>query len=375
MWWLEQPAGELAPDLSPSEAQPRHQDVRIALELFVETSTPITHLVHPGDGSHTLYIVEKRGRVVAVTDGQILATPVLDIEERVKSSGSEQGLFSIALDEEGRLFVDYTDLEGDTVIERFERTEEGFSLSNSEVLLRIEQPAANHNGGQLAFGPDGMLYIGTGDGGLAHDPWDNAESLDTLLGKLLRIDVSGTSGYANPSDNPFVDRQGARAEIWAYGLRNPWRFSFDRKTADLYVADVGQNDWEEVTFQPNGDTAGKDYGWDTLEGLHCHEPREGCESAGTLLPVATYGHELGCSITGGHVYRGRRIPALQGTYLFADYCSGRIWGLDRREDGRWTRQQLIDTELNIASFGEDALGELYVLDLKGGVYRIVAREG
>jgi glucose/arabinose dehydrogenase len=242
------------------------------------------------------------------------------------------------------------------------------------VLLRIDQPAANHNGGQLQFGPDGYLYIGMGDGGRAGDPWGNAQNPDVLLGKLLRIDVAGEGAYRIPPDNPFVDRSNVRPEIWALGLRNPWRYSFDAMTQDFYVADVGQNTYEEVDFQSAGSGGGENYGWDVMEGRHCFEPASGCDTTGLVLPVAEYDHSLGCSITGGYVYRGSRYPALNGVYFFGDYCSGRIWGLRRQDGGRWQMALLQESGVTISSFGEDAGGELYVLNYGDGmIYRLIAQ--
>ncbi len=238
------------------------------------------------------------------------------------------------------------------------------------MILTFDQPAGNHNGGQIQFGPDGYLYIGTGDGGQANDPWDNAENRGVLLGKMLRIAVQGQDSYAIPHDNPFIEQNDVRAEIWAYGLRNPWRFSFDRGTGDLYIADVGQNQWEEVDFQPAESVGGEHYGWDTTEGTHCFEPASGCDDSAITLPVAEYAHDQGCSVTGGYVYRGATYPQLDGVYFYADFCSGDIWALRQGDDGVWQDEIVFDSDYRIASFGEDEAGELYVLDLSGSVYRL-----
>ncbi|MBE2223697.1 MAG: PQQ-dependent sugar dehydrogenase, partial [Anaerolineae bacterium] len=276
--------------------------------------------------------------------------------------------------ENGNLFVDYTNKDGDTVISRFQVTADPnlADAASETILLTIPQPFPNHNGGQLQFGPDGYLYVGMGDGGAAADPQGNGQNAETLLGAMLRLDVDGGSGdahYGVPASNPFVNGAG-RNEIWATGVRNPWRFSFDRLTGDLYIADVGQNIWEEVNFQPANSLGGENYGWDILEGTHCFSD-DGCDSSGTVLPVYDYQHENGrCSITGGYVYRGQQFPALTGNYFFGDYCSGEIWAMTPAATAPWPVQFLQDTDFNIASFGEDVHGELYVVSLQGGVYQI-----
>jgi glucose/arabinose dehydrogenase len=357
------------PPLSPPAA--------IALEPFLDLAAEITYLTHAGDGSGRLFVVEKKGRVRIIDEeGILLDPPFLDIAEVVDASSSEQGLLSIAFPPDftasGEFYVNYTARasDGGTVIARY-RVADGdpnrADPGTAQVVLAFDQPAPNHNGGQIQFGPDGYLYVGTGDGGAAADPWDNAENLNVFLGKMLRLDVRGQSTYAIPPDNPWAGRP-----VWAYGLRNPWRFSFDRLSGDLYIADVGQGDWEEVNFTPAGTAGGLHFGWDTMEGRHCFEPRQGCETAGKVMPVVEYGHDLGCSITGGYVYRGQRFPALNGVYLFGDYCSGLIWGL-WREGGAWQERMLLASDANIASFGEDERGEIYVLDLDGQIYRLLAR--
>jgi glucose/arabinose dehydrogenase len=246
---------------------------------------------------------------------------------------------------------------------------------SARTVLSQPQPYANHNGGHLAFGPDGYLYIGLGDGGSANDPQGNGQNLATLLGKLLRINVDGGEPYAIPADNPFRERQGARAEIWGYGLRNPWRYSFDRATGDLYIADVGQSAWEEIDVQPAGSPGGENYGWNLMEGAHCR-PGAACDPSGLTLPVTEYGRSMGCSVTGGYVYRGTAQPGLIGAYVYGDYCSGRIWRLARGADGSWKSTELLQARgVQVSSFGEDESGELYLTSLgEGSVYRLVARE-
>ena len=352
----------------------------IGLELAFSGFQAPVYLTHAGDPDR-LFVVEKAGRIWLIEGGERLPTPFLDITDRVGSQGSEQGLFSVAFPPDfatsGLFYVNYTDRLGDTVVARY-RLREGdprqADPASEQKLLQIQQPAANHNGGQLQFGPDGYLYIGTGDGGAAGDPWGNAQNLGVLLGKMLRIDVMGVETYNIPRDNPFLDQPGARPEIWAYGLRNPWRFSFDRATGDLYIADVGQNRYEEVDVQPADSRGGENYGWDVMEGSHCFEPPEGCDSSGLVLPAIEYDHSGGCSITGGYVYRGSRYPSLVGTYFFGDYCSGNVWGMRQDPSGQWTMALLLQTEINISSFGEDAEGELYVVGYRdGNIYRLVAQ--
>jgi len=352
----------------------------ISLDPFISVPNQITYLTHAGDGSGRIFLVEKEGRVSIIEEGRVLDEPFLDISEVVASRSSEQGLLSIAFDpdyeQNGEFYVNYTSRagDGDTAIARYRVSDDPnvTDASSGQVILTIDQPAANHNGGQLQFGPDGYLYIGTGDGGNANDPWDNAENLGVLLGKMLRIAVRGQDAYAIPHDNPFITRDDVRAGIWAYGLRNPWRFSFDRATGDLYIADVGQNKWEEVDFQPAQSVSGEHYGWNTVEGTHCFEPAEGCDMSAIAMPVAEYSHDQGCSITGGYVYRGEAYPQLDGVYFFADFCSGVIWALRQENDGSWQTEMIFDSDLNIASFGEDEAGELYILDLDGTVHRLLS---
>ncbi|MCP4165319.1 MAG: glucose dehydrogenase [Chloroflexi bacterium] len=352
----------------------------ISLEPFIVAPNQITYLTHAGDDSGRLFLVEKAGRVRIIGDGRVLETPYLDITDLVASGGSEQGLLSIAFPPDftvSRVFyVNYTDRagDGDTVIARYHLSSDSniADAMSGQILLTVDQPAANHNGGQIQFGPDGYLYVGTGDGGRANDPWDNAENLSVLLGKMLRLDVENAETYAVPASNPFVQQDGLRPEIWAYGLRNPWRFSFDRATGDMYIADVGQNRWEEISIQPAASAGGEHYGWDTMEGRHCFEPANGCNRSDKELPVAEYGHDQGCSITGGYVYRGQQYPAWDGTYFYADYCNGRIWAMRQHDSGDWLNEFILDSGINIASFAEDESGELYVLDLGGTVYRLLA---
>ncbi|MBP1465262.1 PQQ-dependent sugar dehydrogenase [Candidatus Chloroploca sp. M-50] len=338
-----------------------------------------THITNAGDGTGRLFVVEQAGAIWIVQDGVRLEEPLLDLTELVGSQGSEQGLLSVAFHpqfrENGFLFVNYTDRNGTTVVARYTLSADPNRAdpASATILMTIDQPAANHNGGLLKFGPDGYLYIGTGDGGASGDPWNNAQTLSTLLGKLLRIDVDSNEPYAVPANNPFIDADPARSEIWAYGLRNPWRFSFDRATGDLYLADVGQNALEEVHVQPASSLGGENYGWKIMEGDRCFNASS-CDQTGLELPVFVYPHgsaEGGCSITGGYVYRGRAFPQLNGVYVFTDFCTGNLWGTYGDGVG-WETALLGRVDLRITSFGEDEAGELYLVDRAGGgVYRLV----
>jgi len=340
-------------------------------------------LTGAGDDSGRLFIVTQTGIIYVAKDGVILDQPFLDLSARVsgpRSSGeySERGLLGLAFhprfSENGYFYVNYTDLDGNTVIARYSAPPAADQADpQSEVrLLQVEQPYPNHNGGMLAFGPEGYLYIGLGDGGSAGDPQGNGQSLQTLLGKILRINVDQGDPYAIPADNPFASG-GGKPEIWSLGLRNPWRFSFDSLTGDLYIGDVGQNQWEEVDFLEAGSPGGANFGWSYREGSH---PYHGEPAGGLRLtePVAEYDHSLGCSITGGEVYRGMNLPEWQGVYLYGDYCNGNIWGLLHTPDGTWQNQLLFSTGYSISSFGVDESGEVYLLDLQQGViYHLVKR--
>jgi glucose/arabinose dehydrogenase len=351
----------------------------VGLELVVDgLDFPVWLTSPPGDSR--LFVVEKGGRVLVVENDALLPEPFLDLRGQV-STGSEQGLLSLAFHPDyaanGRFFVNFTDPAGDTRIVEYHVSADRDlgDPGSARVVLAIDQPFSNHNGGLALFGPDGMLWIGTGDGGSGGDPQGNGQNLGALLGKLLRIDVDGAEPYAVPADNPFAGTAGARSEVWAYGLRNPWRFAFDRETGDLYIADVGQNRVEEVNAV-QGAGRGRNYGWNVMEGTRCFEPSNGCDREGLTLPVAEYDHDEGCSVTGGYVFRGSAIPDLSGTYLYSDYCSGfvrsfRLQGDAAADERRWSELEPADHA--VTSFGEDADGELYLLTAGGGVYRIVPR--
>jgi glucose/arabinose dehydrogenase len=330
-----------------------------------------------GDGSGRLYIVEKPGRIRIVENGQLLANPFLDITGMVGSGGSEQGLLGLAFHPDyktnGYLFVNYTDRNGNTVIARFQAASpDSVDPATQKVLLNVNQPYPNHNGGVVAFGPDGYLYLGLGDGGSGGDPNGNGQSTNTLLGKILRLDVNNGDPYAIPADNPFVGNSNAMQEIWAYGLRNPWRFSFDKANGNLFIGDVGQNAYEEIDFVPAGTAGGLNFGWNIREGLH---PFKGEAPAGIQLvdPVAEYSHGEGCSVTGGYVYRGPSLPEFNGLYLFGDYCSGTVWGLISAGSGAQA-QVLFQSGVSISTFGVDEAGEIYLADYRGGtIYKLAKK--
>jgi len=356
---------------------------------FQEAASGLTSpvfITNAGDGSGRIFVIEQAGYIRILKSGTLLGTPFLDIHTIVKSGG-EQGLLALAFhplySTNGIFFVAYTaPRSGDStgsnlVLERFSVSANNPDLANPSsgvILLTISHPVnSNHNGGTLAFGEDGYLYWSTGDGGSGGDPPNNAQQLNNLLGKLLRIDVNSGSPYGIPTSNPFYSSTdpNVKKEIWAYGLRNPWRLSFDRLTHDLYIGDVGQSAREEVDFQPAGSVGGQNYGWRVMEGSICYPASSGCDQSGKVLPVTEYTHALGCSITGGYVYRGLNFPSLSGYYFYGDYCSGRFFSLYNDPTLGWNSVQLVDTPYSISTFGEDEQGELYLADLgTGKLYNI-----
>lgn len=368
--------GLLAPWIRPSPAAAVVWPKISLVERATGLAQPVK-VTNANDGSGDLFAVEQPGRIRIVRGGALLPAPFLDITGRVLSGG-ERGLLGLAFPPgyaaKRTFYVNYTRTpDGATVVARYrlgDSTAGAADPDSEEVLLEIPQPFSNHNGGDLAFGPDGFLYITTGDGGSGGDPENNAQNPASLLGKILRIDVeSGAVPYAIPPSNPFAGTAGSRGEIWALGLRNPWRFAFDRGTGDLYIGDVGQNAFEEVDFQPASSAGGENYGWNILEGSHCFLGAS-CDPSGTSLPVTEYDHSLGCSITGGTVYRGQAYPSLQGIYLYADFCSGTIWGLVR-EGAVWQNSVLLAQTRSLSSFGEDQAGNLYATDHSGALVEIV----
>jgi glucose/arabinose dehydrogenase len=354
----------------------------VVLSMVASGFTSPVYVTSPHDGSGRLFVVEQGGRIKIIKSGTVLATPFLDISSLV-SKGGEQGLLGLAFHpnfkSNGLFYIDYTRSNGDTVIARYKRSSKGNVADRSSAypMLTIPQPYDNHNGGMLAFGPDGFLYIGMGDGGSSGDPQNRAQNLDSLLGKILRIDVNGGNSqhrYLIPSSNPYVGKAG-RDEVWSSGLRNPWRFSFDHATGDMWIGDVGQGAWEEIDRAKVNTTStsrgrGLNYGWHILEGTHCYPPGSSCSGAGMMGPVAEYDHGQGCSVTAGYVYRGPDVPALRDRYVFADFCSGRIWMVPRTTAAGATPQLLVDTSLSISSFGEGGAYELFVVDRGGTIYRL-----
>jgi glucose/arabinose dehydrogenase len=342
---------------------------QIKLEPLITGLERIVLLTHAQD--ERLFIVEQVGRIRIFENNLLQPSPFLDISNLTKSGG-ERGLLGLAFhpnyQDNGYFFVNYTDTQGNTQIARYQVSENPNQADpeSAKIILSIDQPYGNHNGGMIAFGPEGFLYIGMGDGGSGGDPQNYAQNLNSLLGKLLRIDVNSDT-YSIPDDNPFVGQENIRPEIWSYGWRNPWRFGFDRQTGDLWAGDVGQGSYEEISFQLAGQGGGN-YGWRIMEGMHCYMPKD-CQQDDLIKPLFEYSHREGSSITGGYRYRGTSLPDLQGAYIFGDFSSGRIW-MGTEDNGKWEKTELMDTDFNISSFGEDASGELYLLDYKGVVYSV-----
>jgi glucose/arabinose dehydrogenase len=361
------PGTTTAPTPAPPGPQPL-ASISVQLTAVADLAQPTALAVRTGDSA--LYVVEKGGRVRAVRNGAVDPTNVLDLSDDV-STGSEQGLLGVAFSPDGgKLYVNYTNTDGDTRVVEYAFAGGRADPSTARELLAVDQPYANHNGGNLVFGPDGKLWIGLGDGGSGNDPENRAQNLGVLLGKMLRIDPTPSGGrpYTVPSDNPFVGRDGARPEIWSFGLRNPWRYSFDRQTGDLWIGDVGQNAVEEVDFAPAGSPGGENWGWPALEGTRSNK---GSAPANAVGPILDYRQDQGgCSVTGGYVYRGAAIPALAGAYLYGDYCAGDVLGL-RQLGGQVTEEADLGLDVaGLSSFGQDGSGELYALSLEGTVYRI-----
>lgn len=387
----------LAQTAAPPVARPQGGLVKNPAIELVQVAAGLNDpvgVVSPSDGSGRLFVLERPGVVRVIENGELLAEPFLDISDDVLSAFLEQGLYDLAFHpdfaDNGTFFLHYAELmrNGDSVVVRYRVSEGDINKADPEsarLILQIDQPYANHNGGELAFGPDGYLYIGSGDGGWEGDPLEAGQDLSTLLGKVLRIDVAPAledtdpyRDYAIPPDNPFARdpelvrlfglsedyfaniHVQARPEIWAYGLRNPWKFSFDPETGDLWLPDVGQNEWEEINFQPADATGGVNYGWDFLMGTHCFPVQEeNCAEVGTL-PVAEYSHDVGCAVIDIGVIRDPELTDLSGTYLAGDYCAGTVWGLTRAENSEWKMDSLLTTTLRITGSGRGENGSLYV---------------
>ncbi len=347
----------------------------LTLEKVVDGLREPLLVTAPASDVHRLFVVEQGGRIRVARDGTLVDAPFLDVSAEI-SSGGERGLLGLAFHPDyaknGRFFVDYTSLNGNIHVSEFQVSSnpDVADPASEHVLLEIEHPLDNHNGGNVIFGPDGKLYVGVGDGGGGGDPNGHGQSLSTLLGKILRIDVDSGDPYGIPADNPFADRADARGEIYVYGVRNPWRFSFDRATRDLWIGDVGQDAREEIDASLAGSIAGNDYGWNVMEGTACFNPPSGCDTTGLTLPVIDYDHSKGCAVTGGFVYRGARMPGIQGTYFFTDFCSGfteslKLQGGHAAEVTDRTSELGTDG-ISVSSYGEDACGELYLASQAAG---------
>ena len=355
--------------------------IHLAFEPVVDVPDGPLGVVDSGDGSDRLFVVTQAGRIWIVEDGRRVEKPFLDISDEI-TTGGERGLLGLAFHpnfpETPVFYVNYTDRNGNTVVSEFNVSSPNGNAdpASERPILHVEQPFPNHNGGALQFGPDGDLYVSLGDGGSGGDPLGNGQKLSTLLGKILRIDPSRASAgrpYGVPDDNPFVGRNDAKPEIWLYGLRNPWRISFDRQTGDLWIGDVGQGAYEEIDVARAGSGGGANFGWNRMEGFHCFPSGDSCDKNGLTLPVTEVAHGNGdCSIIGGYVYRGARYPALQGAYLFSDYCTGRVWAIDPTAKRVDDPAVVLESKRQISSFGEDANGELYVTDLSGTLLEVTA---
>ena len=376
----------------------------LAIKKIADVPAKALYLTQPRGDKSRLFIVNQKGQIHIIKNGKTLKKPFLDISDRVHGSfipGSEEGLLGLAFHPNysynGFFYVNYVNKNDTSIVSRFSVTDnsEIADKLSEKVLIKLGQPFGNHNGGHLAFGPqDGMLYIGFGDGGKGGDPFNNAQNLNILLGSILRIDVDSGNPYGIPPDNPFVGQKDKRGEIFCYGLRNPWRFSFDRETNDLIIGDVGQNLWEEINWNTWNDANGANFGWRIMEANHCYNPETNCDESGLIKPIHEYPNNAnymkilvgmdeagatGCSVTGGYVYRGSEIPDLQGTYIFGDYCTGRIWSF--KQEGNHPvqfkklrpelKKNSVDIPLFISSFGEDNSGELYVVEYMGAIYKFI----
>ncbi|HEX5149126.1 MAG TPA: PQQ-dependent sugar dehydrogenase [Candidatus Limnocylindrales bacterium] len=368
-------ASTSASPVTPTPGRADPAGVALAVAVVVDGLTSPVDVASVSDGSGRLFVVEQPGQIRLVQDGRLVTRSFLDIRDRV-ASGGERGLLGLALHPDfpadPRLFVDYTDLDGNTVVSEFhlDPADHGVADRDSErILIRIDQPFPNHNGGAVAFGPDGMLYVSTGDGGSGGDPQGNGQRLDTLLAKILRIDVDGqpvdADPYRIPDDNPFVNVADAMPEIWLTGLRNPWRMRFDGQTGDLWIGDVGQGAWEEIDVAPAA-TGGLDFGWNVMEGAHCYQPSDGCDETGLTPPMAEYGHDQGCAVIGGVVVRDPDQPLLDGLYVFSDSCSGTFWVLDAAAQRPQTPVRVWSGGRSISSIGLDEDGTILATDLGSG---------
>jgi glucose/arabinose dehydrogenase len=358
-------------------------NVQVSAAMVTKIHGSALAIAAPDDGTGRLFVVAQEGQIWSIGRGPAYdLAPMLDLSKEI-TSGGERGLLGLALHpgfaKDPRAFVNYTDLDGNTVIASFRLTSDGaaFDPSSEQVILRQQQPFPNHNGGGVEFGPDGDLYIALGDGGSGGDPQGNGQNLGTFLAKMLRIDVDvassrGGGPYTIPADDPFVAKAGAKPEIWLYGLRNPFRFSFDRATGDLWIGDVGQDHWEEIDVVRAADRGGEDFGWNITEGNHCFKPADGCNTSGLTPPVSEYGHDQGCAVIGGNVYRGAAYPILDGGYLFSDSCSATLWAIPASATSMVAPVPVGQLGGSPAGFGEDQAGELYLARLDGTIWQLSA---
>ena len=379
----------------------------LAVMKVADVPAKALYITQPKGETDRLFVLNQKGMIYIIRNGLTLKTPFINISDRVHGSltpGSEEGLLGLAFhpdyNNNGYFYLNYVNKNDSSIVSRFSVSKDPniADEKTEKIILGIPQPYGNHNGGHLAFGPrDGMLYIGFGDGGKWGDPYNNAQDLNSLLGAILRINVDKGDPYSIPADNPFINQGSKRAEIFCYGLRNPWRFSFDRETNDLTIGDVGQNLWEEINWLSWEKSLGANFGWRRMEGDHCYSPEDFCDTTGLIMPVFEYPNNAsylkiligmdereatGCSVTGGYVYRGTENPRLWGTYIFGDYCTGRIWSFTLN-NGKPSNFQNLRTELKkhskdvplfISSFGEDSFGELYVVDYLGAIYKFVSNQ-
>ncbi len=381
------------------------KDISLSSIQIANGFTKPVYVCQPPGENDRLFVLEQKGIIKIIKNGKTVRKPYADLRNRIHNPitpGDERGLLGLAFhanyQNNGFVYINYSDKNDHTIVSRFRIANDPDRLDtkSEKVLIKLKQPFSNHNGGHMEFGPDGYLYISVGDGGKWGDPYNNAQNLENLFGKILRIDVDTGDPYAIPDDNPFINNEDVKGEIWLYGLRNVWRFSFDRETGDMYLGDVGQDLWEEIDFVVADKAGGQNFGWRVMEGNHCYNPPEDCEPTG-VLPIFEYPNDAnymkiltgmdepnvdGCSVTGGYVYRGSAIPGFQGTYIFADYCSGNIWTF-KEKNGIATEFQNRTEEINlgggeftnyISSFGEDNNGELYIVDYNGIIFKLTASE-
>lgn len=378
-------ADAATPVPSPTPTTPDHSLVADAfsldMQLVADGFTEPTDIVDPRDGSDRLFVVERRGVVRVIQQGAVLDTPFLDLSDHVSTASWETGMLSIVFHPDyahnGTFFITYSPTPDEWRMERYQVSADPnrADVTSAKIVLSIPHPGDTHYAGKMIFGEDGYLWVSVGDGGGGYDLFGNSQDLNSLLGKILRIDIDAGEPYAIPPDNPFVATPDARPEIWAYGLRNPWRFSFDRETGDLYIGDVGETSWEEVNHEPADSPGGNNYGWPLMEGMQCSAVALDCDPSLYVAPIVQYGHDQGCVVTGGYVYRGDSSSPLWGTYVFSDFCVGTVWTMQRSDGDQWIAEVQLSTPLRVTAFGEDTDGNLYLADFGGSIQRLLAPTG